>query len=194
MRRFYRLKNRYVDKIRTYIFRYLEKNYVKIEKDARVGKNVKIKPFFFDTTTLQIEMHAASRLNDNVTIQGCGHFILGENSFLMPYAIICVNEKISIGKNVMIADYVSIRDDDHRFDRIDIPMIEQGLVTSPIIIEDDVWIGHAAIIKRGITVGRGAIVGAGAIVTKNVPPYAIVAGVPAKILKYRTDNKEKVPL
>lgn len=189
MRRFYRLKNRYVDKIRTYIFRYLEKNYVKIEKNARVGKNVKIKPFFFDTTTLQIEMRAASRLNDNVTIQGCGHFILGENSFLMPYTIICVNEKISIGKNVMIADFASIRDDDHRFDSVDIPMIEQGMATSPIIIEDDVWIGHGAIVLRGVKIGTGAIIAAGAVVTKDVPAFAIVGGVPAKIIKYRTGNK-----
>jgi acetyltransferase-like isoleucine patch superfamily enzyme len=118
-------------------------------------------------------MHAQSRLNDNVTIQGCGHFTLGANSFIMPYTIVCVNEKVTIGKNVMIADFVSIRDDDHKFDRLDIPMI-----------------GHGAIIKRGLTIGKGAIIASGAMVTKNVPEYAIVGGVPAKILKYRTENKE----
>ena len=53
------------------------------------------------------------------------------------------------------------------------------------IIGNDVWMGHGAIIKAGITVGDGTIVGAGAIVVKDVPPYAVVGGVPAKVLKYR---------
>lgn len=57
--------------------------------------------------------------------------------------------------------------------------------TKPITIENDVWIGLGAIIKDGITIHNGAVIGAGAVVTKDVPPYAIVAGVPAKIIKYR---------
>ena len=56
-------------------------------------------------------------------------------------------------------------------------------------IGNDVWIGHAAIIKAGVFVGDGAVVGAGAIVTKDVPPYAIVGGVPSKVLKYRFDEE-----
>jgi acetyltransferase-like isoleucine patch superfamily enzyme len=56
-----------------------------------------------------------------------------------------------------------------------------------VVIEDDVWIGTRAIILHGVTIGRGAIIGAGAVVTKNVPPYAIVGGVPAKIIKFRWD-------
>lgn len=54
-----------------------------------------------------------------------------------------------------------------------------------IVLEDDVWVGHGAIIMSGITIGRGAVVAAGAVVTKNIPPYAIVGGVPAKVLRYR---------
>lgn len=56
------------------------------------------------------------------------------------------------------------------------------------IIESDVWIGAKVIIKGGIHIGTGAIIGAGAVVTKNIPPYAIVGGVPAKVLKYRFDE------
>lgn len=58
-----------------------------------------------------------------------------------------------------------------------------------IIVKDDVWIGESAIICSGVTVGQGAIVAAGAVVTKNVDPYAIVGGNPAKIIKYRFDEK-----
>jgi len=57
----------------------------------------------------------------------------------------------------------------------------------PTIIENDVWIGANACIKQGVKVSTGAVVGANAVVTKNVPPYAIVAGVPAKIIRYRFD-------
>jgi acetyltransferase-like isoleucine patch superfamily enzyme len=55
----------------------------------------------------------------------------------------------------------------------------------PIIIEDDVWIGTGAIILKGVTIGEGAIVAAGALVIKDVPPYSVVGGIPAKVLKLR---------
>lgn len=60
---------------------------------------------------------------------------------------------------------------------------------SMTIIKNDVWIGYNAIIKRGITIGNGAVIAAGAIVTKDVPPYAVVAGCPAKVIKYRTSEE-----
>jgi len=61
----------------------------------------------------------------------------------------------------------------------------EALSKGNIVIEDDVWIGHGAIIMSGVRIGQGAIVAAGAVVTKDVPPYAVVGGVPAKLIKYR---------
>lgn len=70
------------------------------------------------------------------------------------------------------------------------PAFEQEERTNgPIIVEDDVWIGTGAMIMSGVTVGKGAIVAAGAVVTKNVPPYSIVGGNPAKVIKYRFDEQ-----
>ena len=63
--------------------------------------------------------------------------------------------------------------------------MEQGLSCAPIIIEYDVWIGVIVTILPGVTVGEGAVIGAGAVVTKNVKPFSIVAGVPAKIIGTR---------
>lgn len=61
--------------------------------------------------------------------------------------------------------------------------------TKRTIVGNDVWIGQRAIVMQGITIGNGAVIGAGAVVTKDIPPYAIVAGVPAKIIRYRFDDK-----
>ncbi|MBR6646045.1 MAG: CatB-related O-acetyltransferase, partial [Clostridia bacterium] len=62
--------------------------------------------------------------------------------------------------------------------------------TETTIIGNDVWIGHSALILEGVKIGDGAIVGAGAVVTKDVPPYSIVVGVPAKVIKYRFSENE----
>jgi maltose O-acetyltransferase len=98
-----------------------------------------------------------------------------------------------IGNDVLIAPNVAIMRGQKIFSRTDIPMIEQGgsgeaSVVKPsqiARIQDDVWIGRNAIIMEGLEIGKGAIIGAGAVVTKSVPPYAIVGGVPAKIIKFR---------
>lgn len=65
----------------------------------------------------------------------------------------------------------------------------ESLSKGDIIVDDDVWIGHRAIIMSGVHIGQGAVIGAGAVVTRDVPPYAVVAGVPAKIIKMRFNEE-----
>ena len=96
---------------------------------------------------------------------------------------------VTIGNNVMMGPEVVIYTSGHKHDRIDIPMMEQGSSeTQPVIIGNDVWIGRRAIIMPGVTIGDGVIVGAGAVVTKNIEPYMVAVGVPAKAIKSRLDN------
>jgi maltose O-acetyltransferase len=64
----------------------------------------------------------------------------------------------------------------------------ETLVRKPVVIEDDVWIGSNAVVMPGVRLGCGSVVGAGAVVTQDVPPFAIVVGVPARIIKYRKEN------
>jgi len=91
-----------------------------------------------------------------------------------------------IGNYVLIAQNVAILAVTHLFDSTDIPiMMQDSTKAKPVIIEDDVWIGRNAVVMPGLTLGKGSIIGAGAVITKNVPPYAIVGGVPAKIIRYR---------
>lgn len=109
--------------------------------------------------------------------------MLGDNSGIGDNCYIQGNVKI--GKNVMMAPNVSIIAINHNFSQIDIPMNQQGSCDKWITIEDDVWIGFGAIILAGVTIGSGSIIAAGAVVSKDVPPFSIVGGVPAKILKVR---------
>lgn len=94
---------------------------------------------------------------------------------------------VKLGNHIMMAQDVLILGGGHRTDSTEITMDKQGdIPRTELIIEDDVWIGARTIlIAKNYTVGQGAIIGAGSVVTKSVPPYAVVAGNPAKIIRMR---------
>ena len=127
----------------------------------------------------------------NVNIERNAYFtpelIIGDNSGV---GINCeIYGPVTIGENVMMGPEVVIYTSGHRHDRTDIPMIEQGRdAVEPVQIGNDVWIGARATILDGVKIGDGAVIAAGAVVTKDVPSYAIVGGVPAKVIKYRFDE------
>jgi chloramphenicol O-acetyltransferase type B len=113
-----------------------------------------------------------------------GSITMGNHSFVGDGARLSAD--MSIGNFVMLAGSVAAVGGDHRYDVPGVPSIEAGRgANRPITIEDDVWIGHAAILMHGVTIGEGAIVAAGSVVTKDVLPYSIVAGVPARFIKER---------
>lgn len=94
-----------------------------------------------------------------------------------------------IGRYVMMGTDVTIITRNHRFDRTDIPMMKQGFEEEqPVEIGDDVWIGDRVLILPGVHIGNGSILAAGAVVTSDVPEYAIVAGVPARVVRRRTSS------
>lgn len=100
-----------------------------------------------------------------------------------------VPNNIVIGKYVMMAPRCFIADNNHKSDRIDIPMCFQGKTENRVtIIEDDVWIGTGAILTPGHRIGKGAIIAAGAVVTKDVAEYSIVGGNPARIIRMRNNK------
>ena len=92
---------------------------------------------------------------------------------------------ITIGKNVGIGPGVKILTSTHDEEGRKIPILHSRIKFSPVVIEDDADIGIGSIILPGVTIGRGAQIGAGAVVTKNIEPYAVAAGVPAKIIRTR---------
>ena len=92
---------------------------------------------------------------------------------------------ITIGDNVMIGPHAAIYSSGHDMSQPDLPMAGCDHVMSPVVIEDDVWIGAHVCIPGGVRIGRGAVVAAGAVVAKDVEPRTIVGGVPARVIGQR---------
>jgi acetyltransferase-like isoleucine patch superfamily enzyme len=142
--------------------------------------------------------HLTLYIGDNVVIHGYSTFvgakvvdepklIVGNNAHLGYNLTITVGEEVFIGNDVLIANRVFIAGyDGHPVDAVKrrggLPAaVEEG--KKSIRIEDNVWVGDGATILKGVTIGKGSVVGAGSVVTKDVPPYTIVAGNPAKAVK-----------
>lgn len=97
-----------------------------------------------------------------------------------------ISSQVTIGKYVMMGPECIIYTDQHNFQNINIPMMFQGKTEKkPVVIGNDVWIGSRVTIMPGVKIGDGAVVGAASVVTKDVPDFAVVGGVPAHVIKYR---------
>lgn len=137
--------------------------------------------FFYRLAGVEIgkgsTIHMKARFYDPKNIK------IGEDSIIGENAVLDGRKDLFIGNHVALASEVMIYNSEHSIEDPDFKAIE-----APVIIEDYVFIGPRAIILPGVKIGRGAIVGAGAVVTKDVPPYAIVGGVPAKIIGERRNK------
>jgi acetyltransferase-like isoleucine patch superfamily enzyme len=113
---------------------------------------------------------------------------IGDNTWIGQQVFIHSGGGVRIGNCVGIGPAVKILTSAHAEEGVEIPILFSRIETAPVIIEDDCDLGVGSIILPGVTVGRGTQVGAGAVVTKSVPPYSVVAGVPAKVLRSRLDD------
>lgn len=114
---------------------------------------------------------------------------IGNNSGIGDYSYL--QGDIVIGDHVMMAPEVAIIATNHNYQRLDIPMGAQGSTEKQIVIGNDVWLGYRCIICAGVHIGSGSIIAAGAVVTKDVPEYSIVGGIPARVIKSRKGNIEE---
>jgi acetyltransferase-like isoleucine patch superfamily enzyme len=134
---------------------------------------------------LSVNVGHAVIIYPKVSIRGRGRLTIGNYSSINGGVIFGLTCDLTMGHHVMVADNVSFRTADHEYTDLAIPMLEQGERAMPIVIGDDVWIGANATILRGVTIGHGAIIGAHAVVVKDVQPFEIVGGVPAKTIGSR---------
>ena len=95
---------------------------------------------------------------------------------------------IEFGEAALAADWVYICDFDHVFDDITVPIKDQGIVKSPVRIGRDVWIGEKATVLRGVQIGHGSVIASHCLVNKDIPPYSVAVGVPARVVRNRLDD------
>jgi acetyltransferase-like isoleucine patch superfamily enzyme len=177
------------DRWYTALYRIKYLPYLKVHGHVVLKAGLKIDQFLFRNEKLCVVLSGNNTIGRDTEIQGSGELLFGNNSYCGSRCIFGVNERISIGNNVMIAQHVTIRDSGHQFSRTDIPMLEQGIETSEVLVGNDVWIGHGAIILKGVTISDGAVIAAGSVVTRNVDSFHIVAGVPARVIGKRAHDE-----
>lgn len=141
--------------------------------------------------------HQMKRCGHNVSLHpstsvyfGLENLSLGNNVSIPRFAhIFCTDAPLTIGNNVIFGPAPTIVTGNHRIDVIGKPIIEVHDKLpendSPVIIQDDVWVGSHATILKGVIIGRGSVVAAGSVVNKSTPPYSISGGVPAKPIRFR---------
>jgi maltose O-acetyltransferase len=128
---------------------------------------------------------SGSFIREGVLITHPSSVDIGKDVYIGRYCELDGFGGLAIGNDVHIAPFCAIYSSNHKFDGSTL-IRKQGYVGEKVVIEDDVWIGTHVVILSGVTVHTGAVIGAGSVVTKDVPPNAVVAGVPAKVLKYRS--------
>ena len=136
------------------------------------------------------------RVGRGSSFSGIGNVHIGNNVALgADTRVLCTRAKVILHDCIMFGPHVTLITGGHRMDVVGRYMIDitdkekRPEDDRDIVIESDVWVGANTTILRGVTVGQGSVIAAGAVVTKDVPPYSIVGGVPARVLKMRFDEK-----
>jgi lipopolysaccharide O-acetyltransferase len=158
------------------------KKYIHWGEGFTTGRGCRIEAYPINTTSVVLEFGKYVQLND--------------------YVHITAMKQVKIGNNVLMASKIYISDCSHgdysggiNDTNPDIVPMERSYVCKPVLIEDNVWIGELVSILPGVTIGKGSVIGANSVVTKNIPPYVIAVGVPAKPIKqynFETNKWERI--
>jgi acetyltransferase-like isoleucine patch superfamily enzyme len=129
------------------------------------------------------------------TILSCknGDIIIEDHANLGFNCEIFSASRVRVGKSILMAAYTYLVGGDHLYDRVDIPVLEQGRTARGIDVGDGVWLGTHVVVTDGSTIGRDAIIGAGAVVVGQIPEFAIATGIPAKVMRDRRDTPGTTP-
>lgn len=117
---------------------------------------------------------------------------IGDGTYIGRFVHINAWQQVVIENNVLLADRVFISDADHNYENIAIPVRHQGdIFKGPVRLKEGCWLGIGVVILPGVTVGRNAVVAANSVVTKSVPDYSVVGGIPAKVIKLLVERNDK---
>lgn len=144
-----------------------------VENNISVGNNCMIG----DDVFFSAVKGASITIGDHCSINTGGHIVASRN--------------IIISSGTHIGEFVSIRDQNHSFDDLDVPIHRQGFTDAPILIGENCWIGRGVIIIAGVTLGNGCVVGANSVVNRSFGPDSVIAGAPAKLIRKRGEKNNK---
>ena len=167
----------------------LRSYYISKTKKIKIGKNCSIKKYveIIKTDNAICEFGDNVFLLDYVFIQLTmpePKLIIGNDVVIGRGTMLTAKKLIKIGNYTRIGSFVQIIDHNHSFSKNQLIMHQKAIIKE-VIIGEDVWIGTGVKILSGVKIGNGAVIGANSVVTKDIPKNAIVAGVPAKVIKYR---------
>lgn len=135
-----------------------------------------------------------STIEDFCTVNnGVGDVFIGNDSRVGLGSVII--GPVSIGNQVILAQNIVLSGLNHTYTDVEVPIRLQKVTTSPIVVEDEAWIGANAVITAGVTIGKHSVVAGGSVVTKDIPPYSVAVGNPARVIKkynFETKGWEKV--
>jgi acetyltransferase-like isoleucine patch superfamily enzyme len=164
------------------------KNKIKAGRTLTIGDYVEINALSKEGITFgnNVTIHRNTIIECTGVIRNLGEgLVIGNNVGIAQNCFIQVRGKVIIGNDVILGPGVYIFSENHNFDNPDLPVVVQGETRKGVKIEDGVWLGSRTTILDGVTVGKNSIIAAGCVVNKDIPPYSIAGGVPAKILKDR---------
>ncbi|AIZ56343.1 serine acetyltransferase [Candidatus Methanoplasma termitum] len=155
----------------------------KLSHLASAGLGPKLRAIFYEETLTNCGKNMY--IHSGVTFYFPYNISIGDNVYMNRNVFITARDRVEIGDNVLIGPNVMINTGNHVYTDPKTPIYLQGHVSEEIVIEDDVWIAANVAVLKGVRIGKGSVVGAGSVVVKDVPPYSVVVGVPAKKIKER---------
>ncbi|BBD57359.1 hexapeptide repeat-containing transferase [Nostoc sp. HK-01] len=159
---------------------------IEIDFSCLISSNIVINLGYSQGHKGNIKISSKTQISHGVTLDAWGGSItIDENVFIGPYTVIYGHGGVKIGKDTLISMHCRILSSNHTIPDRDTRIRWNPDILLPVTLGEDVWLGAGVTILGGVTVGNGCIVGAGAVVTKDLPPYSIAVGVPAKVVKTR---------
>ncbi|MBD2302667.1 MULTISPECIES: DapH/DapD/GlmU-related protein [Nostocales] len=168
---------------------FLGTNCIAIGKKVHIFKGVRIDAQGHSNNKIYLGYGVAIERNVDIGCLDNTSIYIDEETFIGPHVCIAGPGDITIGKHCMIAAHSGIYANNHNFTNPLEPIKDQGITRKGIVIEDDCWLGHGVTVLDGVTIGQGSVIGAGAVVTKDIPPFSVAVGVPAKVVKNRMNQQ-----
>lgn len=161
-----------------------ENNQILVGEHIKLDSNVSLNSYG-DNSKISIKESVFLDRGVDIRPHDKGFIEIGEGTYIGPYVCIAGPGHIRIGKDCLIASHSGIYANNHLFADPTIKIKDQGVVRKGITIEDDCWLGSGVRVLDGVTIGQGSVIGAGAVVTKDIPPFSVAVGVPAKVISHR---------